>query len=185
MKIYTRTGDTGETGLYAGGRVSKSHVRLHAYGTIDELNSALGVAAASTAQGAVFEAIRRVQADLFSVGADLATPLEARPKWLVRVSTGMVEQLEHDIDAWEAELPPLTSFILPGGGNAGAYLHLARTICRRAERWLTELSAGEAVNPAAQQYVNRLSDWLFVLARYANFLEGRSETEWHGPRGDT
>jgi cob(I)alamin adenosyltransferase len=184
VKIYTRTGDKGETALFAGGRVSKGHVRLHAYGTVDELNSILGIAATSTDQGDVFDAIRRVQAELFSVGADLATPLESRPKWLVRVSADMVEGLERDIDGWEAKLPPLTSFILPGGGMTGAYLHLARTVCRRAERWLAELSTEEAVNPVAQQYVNRLSDWLFVLARYANNNEGRSETEWRAPQRD-
>ena len=157
MKIYTRTGDSGETGLFAGGRVSKNHVRLHAYGTIDELNSVLGIAAAASTEELVLNAVRRVQEDLFSVGADLATPLEAKPKWLVRVSNSMVERLETDIDSWEAELSPLKSFILPGGGLTGAYLHLARTVCRRAERWLVEVSAREAINPAAQQYVNRKS----------------------------
>ncbi len=178
MKIYTRTGDKGETGLFAGGRVGKNHVRLHSYGTIDELNSVLGLAATSTTRAEILTPLQRVQADLFSVGADLATPLDAKPKWLVRVSSEMVEQLERDIDGWQAELPALKNFILPGGGPSGAYLHLARTVCRRAERWLTELSTQEDVNPAAQQYVNRLSDWLFVLARYANLLDDRDEMEW-------
>ncbi len=182
MKIYTRTGDEGETGLFAGGRISKGHARLHAFGTVDELNSVLGLVAAQTEQAAVREAIERVQADLFSVGADLATPLDAHPKWLVRVSEDMVTRLEQEIDAWDAELPPLKNFILPGGGRAGAFLHQARAVCRRAERWIVVLAGDESINPLVLRYTNRLSDWLFVLARYSNHMEGAAEREWRPRR---
>lgn len=182
MKIYTRTGDEGETGLFAGGRISKGHARLHAFGTVDELNSVLGIVVALTEQPVVQEAIERVQADLFSIGADLATPLDAHPKWLVRVSDDMITRLEQEIDGWDAELPPLKNFILPGGGRAGAFLHQARAVCRRAERWIVVLADEQAINPHVLRYINRLSDWLFVLARYGNHIEGETEREWRPRR---
>jgi cob(I)alamin adenosyltransferase len=178
MKIYTRTGDTGETSLFAGGRVSKAHVRLHTYGTIDELNAILGVAVAARMSSGVKAAVRRVQADLFTVGADLATPLDAEAQWIVRVSGDMVVRLEHEIDAWEEKLPTLKNFVLPGGGMSGALLHQARTVCRRAERWLVMLSDDAAINPESLRYLNRLSDWLFVAARVENQQAGNAEAIW-------
>lgn len=184
MKIYTRTGDEGETSLFAGGRVSKAHLRLHTYGTVDELNSILGVVLAAGVEAEIETALQRVQAELFVVGADLATPLEAEAKWLTRVTADMIEYLEREIDAWESQLPPLKNFILPGGCMAGALLHQARTICRRAERWLVTLKTSEPVNEEVLRYLNRLSDWLFVLARYANYRAGQSESAWQSPARD-
>lgn len=183
MKIYTRTGDTGQTSLFAGGRISKAHVRLHAYGTVDELNAVLGLVVAAGSDEEMRESVLRVQADLFTVGADLATPLGTEAKWLVRVSADMVGRLEQEIDLWEADLPPLKNFILPGGSLPGAFLHQARTVCRRAERWLVELQEiGEKINPEALRYLNRLSDWLFVAARMATMKVGLSESVWQSPR---
>lgn len=181
MKIYTRTGDEGQTSLFAGDRVSKGHLRLHAYGTIDELNAILGLAAAAGVGGAVAAPLARVQAELFTIGADLATPLDAQPKWLVRASDDMTAHLETEIDAWQAALPELRSFILPGGALGGAFLHQARTVCRRAERWMVMLQEQEPINPEALRYVNRLSDWLFVAARVANQDAGEPETPWQSP----
>ena len=178
MKIYTRAGDGGETSLFAGGRVSKGHMRLHAYGTIDELNTILGLALAAGLDPALREAVLRVQRDLFTVGADLATPLDADAKWIVRVSDDLTQRLEQEIDEWQAALPPLKNFILPGGALPGAFIHQARTVCRRAERWIVEVGAHEALNPEVVKYVNRLSDWLFVLARMANQLGGHPEVTW-------
>lgn len=178
MKIYTRTGDTGETALFAGGRVRKSHMRLHSYGTIDELNAILGLALAARLDETLEDAVLRVQSELFVVGADLATPLDAKTEWIVRVSLPMIEQLEAEIDEWEALLPPLKNFILPGGSLSGAFLHQARTVCRRAERWVVMLQEVEPVNAEVLRYVNRLSDWLFVAARVANMRAGQPETTW-------
>jgi cob(I)alamin adenosyltransferase len=181
MKIYTRTGDTGETALFAGGRVSKGHVRLHSYGTVDELNAILGLALASRSDETLetlWSAVVRVQSELFVVGADLATPLDAKTEWIVRVSSQMVERFEGEIDEWEASLPLLKNFILPGGSLSGAFLHQARTVCRRAERWVVMLHEMEPVNPEVLRYLNRLSDWLFVAARLANQRAGQPETTW-------
>jgi cob(I)alamin adenosyltransferase len=178
MKIYTRTGDSGETALFAGGRVSKGHVRLHSYGSVDELNAILGLALAANRDKTLQDAILRVQSELFIVGADLATPLDAKTEWIVRVSPPMIERLEGEIDEWEAHLPPLRNFILPGGSLSGAFLHQARTVCRRAERWVVMLQEVEPISPQVLRYVNRLSDWLFVAARMANFQAGQAETTW-------
>jgi cob(I)alamin adenosyltransferase len=184
MKIYTRTGDTGETALFAGGRVSKGHVRLHSYGTVDELNAILGLALAAQLEEALQSAVTRVQSELFVVGADLATPLDAKTEWIVRVSPQMVARLEGEIDEWEAFLPPLKNFVLPGGALSGAFLHQARTVCRRAERWVVMLQEMESVNPEVLRYVNRLSDWLFVAARLANLRAGQPETTWQIPANE-
>lgn len=181
MKIYTRTGDSGETSLFAGGRVSKGHLRLHSYGTVDELNAILGIAIAVGNDRVLRDVLQRVQAELFVVGADLATPLDAEARWIVRTSPEMVERLEREIDQWEESLPALKNFILPGGTAAASYLHQARTVCRRAERWLVMLKDAEPVNPEALRYMNRLSDWLFVAARTANRLEGRDDILWQSP----
>lgn len=178
MKIYTRGGDEGKTSLFAGGRVSKNHARLHACGTVDELNSLLGVALAMGAPEALAESLRRVQNELFVLGADLATPLEASGPHVVRVSTDLTAALEDEIDTWDANLPPLQNFILPGGGLCGAMLHLARTVCRRAERWAVALQDSEEINTEVLRYLNRLSDWLFVAARWANHSANISETLW-------
>lgn len=184
MKIYTRTGDEGQTGLFAGGRVSKSHVRLHAYGTVDELNSVLGLVIAAGLAKQLHDPVQWVQTDLFSVGADLATPLEAEAKWLVRTVPEMTIRLEQEIDCWEADLPALKHFILPGGGLPGAFLHQARTVCRRAERWLVVLQEIETINSEALRYLNRLSDWLFVAARVANRCDGQPDIIWRSDRPD-
>lgn len=181
MKIYTRTGDWGETGLFAGGRVSKSHVWLHANGTVDELNSTLGVSVAVGLDDTLRTMVERIQAELFSVGADLATPLDAKAKGIVRTTAGMIERLEQEIDAWDEELPSLQHFILPGGSMAGAVLHQARTICRRAERWVVALQEADSINPEVLRYINRLSDWLFMAARIANHRAAQSERIWQAP----
>jgi cob(I)alamin adenosyltransferase len=185
MKIYTRTGDSGETGLYAGGRINKSHVRLHAYGTVDELNAVLGLVLAAGLDETLWEPVRRVQEELFVVGADLATPLNADVQGIVRATPELVGRLEDEIDGWQASLPALKHFILPGGNIAGAFLHQARTVCRRAERWLVALNESEPVNPEALRYLNRLSDWLFVAARVVTLRAGYEETTWQAsPRED-
>ena len=178
MKIYTKTGDTGETGLFGGGRVPKNDARVAAYGEVDELNAWLGVVRALVADTAVRQALERVQKDLFVLGAILATPNPARrkgEKFVLEESATVA--LEREIDAWEAELPPLVSFILPGGGSSGSLLHAARAVCRRAERAIVALKA-EDLPPTVLPYVNRLSDWLFVCARYLNHLEGAPEIPW-------
>jgi len=176
MKIYTKTGDEGFTGLLAGGRVAKSHVRLHAYGTVDELNAILGIVLSVTEEASLQSKLANVQGDLFTVGADLAAPLD-KPKML-RTTADMTQRLEREIDAWDRQLPPLKNFILPGGKTAGAYLHLARTVCRRAERWIVALHELEAVNTEVLRYMNRLSDWLFVAARWSNKNDGFEERYW-------
>jgi cob(I)alamin adenosyltransferase len=181
MKIYTRTGDAGETDLFAGGRIGKGHARLHAYGTVDELNAVLGLAVAAGLDEAVRESVRRVQGELFTVGADLAAPLDADARRIVRTEPVMVKRLEEEIDGWQAALPALKHFILPGGSMAGAFLHQARTVCRRAERWLTVLQEAEPVNPETLRYLNRLSDWLFVAARLVSLRAGHEETLWQAP----
>ncbi len=167
-RIYTRGGDAGQTSLSDGSRVSKQHLRVAAYGTVDETNGIVGVARQHT-QGEADAMLSRIQNDLFDLGADLCTPEEGRKaEGALRIVDAQVERLEHEIDSMNAELQPLTSFILPGGTAASAYLHLARTVARRAERLMCELAEGEPVNPAAIRYINRLSDHLFVLARWEN-----------------
>lgn len=176
MKIYTKTGDNGETGLFAGGRVPKDDARLHAYGTVDELNTVIGLAIASNIHPDLAEYMKRIQRELFSVGADLATPLDASAEWIHRLNGKFTEHLEQDIDKFEEELPPLTNFILPGGTQAAAFLHQARTVCRRAERWTVTIK--DEVNPYVLIYLNRLSDWLFVLARVENSRAKVEEAIW-------
>ena len=178
MRIYTRTGDAGETSLFGGGRTSKGRVRLHTYGTVDELNTVLGLALSAGLDETMHAAVQRIQAELFTVGADLATLLDVEAKGLRRTSPEMTARLEREIDAWEKNLPALRNFILPGGTLAGAFLHQARAVCRRAERWLVMLQDAEPVNPEALRYLNRLSDWLFVAARAANIVGGQAEIVW-------
>ncbi len=179
-KIYTRTGDAGETGLGDGTRVPKHGLRVTAYGTVDELNATLGLARLHAA-GGLDGALMRVQNDLFDLGADLCTPDFAndaaakQPR--LRILAGQVRRLETEIDAMNADLTPLRSFVLPGGTPLAAHLHLCRTVCRRAERHAVALAAGEPVNPEAVRYLNRLSDWLFVAGRVAND-GGRADLLW-------
>jgi cob(I)alamin adenosyltransferase len=181
VKIYTKTGDAGETGLFAGGRVAKDDARVEAYGCVDELNAVLGVVCTQIADEELLGALRRIEGELFCLGADLATPLEAVSRWIVRITEAMVLQLEREIDAFDTELEPLTQFILPGGAPAGASLHLARTVCRRAERRAISLSHAATLNEAALRYMNRLSDWLFTAARLANARAGSPEQPWISP----
>jgi cob(I)alamin adenosyltransferase len=182
-KIYTRTGDDGTTALGTGERVKKYDVRIAAYGTVDEANSAIGVARLSTGreQATVDAMLARIQNDLFDLGADLCipdrgTPLPYEP---LRITSGQVARLESEIDLLNADLQPLRSFILPGGAPAAAHLHLARTIVRRAERHMVELAGdpAETVSAAAMQYVNRLSDFLFVAGRWVND-KGKADVLW-------
>jgi cob(I)alamin adenosyltransferase len=172
-RIYTRGGDKGETSLGSGARVPKHDLRVAAYGTVDEANAAIGVARGHTAADpAAAEAdamLRRIQDDLFDLGADLCVPEGgARRDGALRIVQSQIDRLEREIDAMNERLAPLESFILPGGKPAAAHLHLARTIVRRAERLMTELAESDAVNPLAIAYINRLSDHLFVLARVLN-----------------
>ena len=184
MKIYTRTGDSGETGLFDGTRVPKSDTRVATYGDVDELNAWLGLARASLTDTELVRMIERVQRDLFAIGARLADPahrIAERVAKAAAVSTGDIARLEQWIDALEASLPPLRRFILAGGSPGGATLHVARTVCRRAERAIVALErAGgrDAVEPELLTYVNRLSDLLFVMARAANQRAGVAELEW-------
>lgn len=167
-RIYTRGGDQGETSLGDGRRVAKFDLRVEAYGTVDETNGVIGLARLHT-EGEADAMLARIQNDLFDLGADLCTPEDGRKaEGALRILDAQVERLEREIDAMNAELRPLTSFILPGGAPAAAWLHLARTVCRRAERLICALAGKEAVNVAAIRYVNRLSDHLFVLARHLN-----------------
>jgi cob(I)alamin adenosyltransferase len=183
-KIYTRTGDDGTTALGTGERRKKYDLRIAAYGTIDETNAAIGVARLHTRGDAPLDAaLMRIQNDLFDVGADLCTPVKAGGKGeggaRLTVTDNQVAWLEAEIDRLNEGLNPLRSFVLPGGNAAAAHLHLARTICRRAERLIAELAAdaGEPVTPAVLKYVNRLSDFLFVASRYAND-RGQSDVLW-------
>jgi cob(I)alamin adenosyltransferase len=167
-RIYTRGGDTGETSLGDGARVPKHALRVAAYGTVDEANAAIGIARLH-ADPAADEMLDRIQNDLFDLGADLCTPEDGRRgSGGLRIAATQVERLEHEIDAMNATLQPLDSFILPGGTPAAAYLHVARTVTRRAERLVSELAGTEPVNAEALKYLNRLSDHLFVLARRVN-----------------
>lgn len=169
-KIYTRTGDAGTTGLVDGSRVAKHAARMEAIGTVDEANSAIGLAVCALDADGHAVTLTRIQNDLFDLGADIATPGEdfTPSEMVLRIVPGQVAWLEQAIDAANADLEPLRSFILPGGSEAAARIHLARAVARRAERCMTALAAQEPVNPAALAYVNRLSDYLFVLSRAIN-----------------
>ncbi|PWC73019.1 cob(I)yrinic acid a c-diamide adenosyltransferase [Azospirillum sp. TSH100] len=178
-KIYTRGGDAGETSLGDGSRVPKHDRRVAAYGTVDEANAVIGMARLHLAGLTEADAmLGRIQNDLFDLGADLCTPEEENPKYPpLRIVQAQVDRLETEIDAMNADLAPLTSFILPGGSPAAAHLHLARTVVRRAERLMTDLARHEPVTPAALKYVNRLSDHLFVLSRVVN-RNGADDVLW-------
>jgi len=176
-RIYTRTGDKGETGLVGGTRVSKDSTRVEAYGSVDEINSALGVARSSLSDNEISSVLEELQKDLFVAGADLAGDKGGR---VPRITKERVFELERIIDRFESELPPLHVFILPGGGRAGASLHFVRAVARRAERRIVTLSRKEDINEQLIPYINRLSDLLFVLARVVNHREKQTEVEWHG-----
>jgi len=177
-KIYTRGGDKGDTSLGDGARVPKYDLRVAAYGTLDEANAAVGLARLHTA-GDADAMLARIQNDLFDLGADLCTPSEANeePGKALRIIQTQIDRLEREIDTMNAELKPLGSFVLPGGEPAAAYLHLARTVVRRAEREIAELAKREATNPLALMYANRLSDHLFVLSLFIN-AQGRGDVLW-------
>jgi cob(I)alamin adenosyltransferase len=180
LKIYTRTGDKGDTGLFGGGRVAKTHPRVEAYGDVDELNATIGLARAIELMPRIDEVLVPVQRDLFAIGALLATPdRDKMKKQLEKASIDdqRIAELEHAIDAGDAELEPLKSFIVPGGAPKAAALHVARTVCRRAERRVVALE-NEEIPPIVVVYLNRLSDLLFTLARVANKRAGAGEVTW-------
>lgn len=182
VKIYTRRGDSGETDLIGSGRVGKDDLRVEAYGAIDELNAAVGSCASATSHDDARAALQRVQRTLFSLGAYFATP-EARHRSEYGMSAPEKAEtgfLEERIDAWEAELPPLQRFVLPGGTSASAAFHVARTVCRRAERRVVSLSRAAELDASALRYINRLSDLLFVMARLENHRAGIPDVEWEG-----
>lgn len=181
MKIYTRTGDEGDTGLFGGSRVEKDHPRVRAYGDVDELNATIGIALAHNTDARITEILHGVQRDLFSVGALLATPdPEKMQQHLAKAVLGdaRIRELESFIDECDLELEPLKAFILPGGSPAAAALHLARTVCRRAERQVVRLARQIEVPGIVVVYLNRLSDLLFTLARFANKRAGTTEENW-------
>jgi cob(I)alamin adenosyltransferase len=179
MKIYTKTGDGGETGLVDGSRIRKDHVRVAAFGDVDELNAAIGVARTHAGEE-LSQLLDGAQRDLFAIGAQIADPRAqvASRKEKAALAAGRIVDLERAIDAREAQMPPLTAFILPGGTPLAASLHVARTVCRRAERSVLALGRTDPVDPLILVYLNRLSDLLFVLARHDNHVAGRPEPKW-------
>jgi len=186
MKIYTKTGDGGSTSLFGGTRVSKDDARIDAYGCVDELNSCLGIARSLKPPGDLDGVLEKIQNDLFVLGADLASPRSESSPEVPRIESSDAEHLEGHIDHYDESLPPLTSFIVPGGCPLAAQLHQARTVCRRAERLVVKLSKNLPIGSAPIVYLNRLSDLLFVMARVANVRSGQSESPWKGrrrPRG--
>jgi cob(I)alamin adenosyltransferase len=180
-KIYTRTGDDGSTGLVDGSRLSKSDLRVRAYGDVDEVNAVIGLVRLHLENRQLDDMLSRIQNDLFDLGADLATPLPAEGKadseYALRIVETQITRLENDLDGLNADLEPLKSFVLPGGHPPAAYLHQARTVCRRAERVSVALGEEDKVNPDALRYLNRLSDFLFVAARWAND-QGKADVKW-------
>jgi len=182
LKIYTKTGDEGKTSLFRGGRVSKDHDRIEAYGSVDELNSVLGIVLTETKNAEVSEVLIKIQNDLFVVGSDLATVIEndsEKNSKTLRTSEEMIKYLEKKIDYFDDKLPQLTNFVLPGGSKSAAYLHLARTVCRRAERKVVRLMNSVDISNQVMIYLNRLSDFLFVLSRFENFQANIPDTIWN------
>lgn len=183
MKIYTKTGDSGETGLFGGGRIPKDSLRVAAYGEVDELNATLGLVRALDPQEFADALLQGIQRDLFTIGAQLAAPdpdklQKALSRSGAAIGDSDIAALENAIDGHEARLEPLKNFILPGGAPKAATMHVARTVCRRAERAVVALSRREQISPAILRYLNRLSDLLFVLARAANASAGRADLKW-------
>ncbi|MFW5702623.1 MAG: cob(I)yrinic acid a,c-diamide adenosyltransferase [Candidatus Dojkabacteria bacterium] len=182
MKIYTKTGDKGMSSLWGGQRVSKGSLRIESYGTVDELNSILGmVGSVAGLESGLTEKVEKIQGELMIAGSDLATPIDVSKKIKqVRVGSKSAKRLEREIDKMSKDLPQLTSFILPSGSFAGSTLHHARAVCRRAERLVVRLSNEEPINEQVVIYLNRLSDWLFTAARWQNKFDDQIETPWHG-----
>jgi len=180
MKIYTKTGDNGETSLFGGGRVPKNNLRISAYGSVDELNSIIGIAVTEALNAEVKEILVSVQNDLFTLGSDLASPVEKENKNFVipRIGKDKIEKLETLIDSIEYKLPELRNFILPGGSKGASLIHFARTVCRRAEREAVSLLKSVDIGTNPVVYLNRLSDLLFVLARFENLSSGYPDIEW-------
>ncbi len=185
MKIYTKTGDQGETSLYGGNRVSKASARVEAYGTIDELNSFIGVTKAEISDEKVLKQLKKIQFDLFTLGSESATPTDkmllgnGKNRLDLMISDKEITELENWMDDFDAQLEPLKFFILPGGGKTAALAHVCRTICRRAERNLVYLKDSEDVRSELIKYLNRLSDYFFVLARYLSKISGEQEEVWN------
>ncbi len=179
MRLYTKRGDNGLTDLI-GGRVKKNHPRVDAYGTIDELNSVLGMVRSALDDKRLADEVGKIQRDLFVIGSELATAKDVRPP--LKLSTARLKALERQIDEFQVEAPSPTLFVLPGGSFAASLVHFARTVCRRAERCVVALSEQEPVRPLVIRYLNRLSDWLFALALVINKRAGVSETTWQGRR---
>jgi len=185
MKIYTKKGDAGETGLYGGLRVPKDDLRIRTYGTFDEFNAILGLVLTEPGLAEEVSArLLRMQGEIFQLGAELATP-RGKTTGTQLIEEAQVEVMELEIDQMETQLAPLKTFILPGGARASALVHLARTVSRRAERDLISLNRGDSVRPVLLRYVNRVSDWLFVTARYLNHLTGHRDVPWVASRVDT
>lgn len=182
MKIYTKTGDDGDTALFGGGRVHKDDARVEAYGQVDELNSVLGLARAE-GLGSLDAITQSLQDQLFTIGSLLATPQDSKAAGHIpQVQDAWITAMENAIDSYDTELPALTSFILPGGSKAASYLHLARTVCRRAERHVVPLHRAGLVDAHVEVYLNRLSDLLFAMARYANHKAGVKDVPWVAPK---
>lgn len=185
FKIYTKTGDKGETALYGGTRVSKASARVEAYGTIDELNAFIGVAKSHIDDKDCVEQLAKIQYDLFTLGSEAATPLDkiylanGKSRLPVTIKEEDISGLEVWMDKMDESLEPLQFFILPGGGKAATFLHVARTICRRAERGIVFLNETEEVRPELIKYLNRLSDYLFIMARYVSMLDNEREEYWN------
>ena len=185
MKIYTKTGDKGETSLYGGTRVSKAAARVESYGTLDELNAFIGLAKAEISDEKVLNQLQKIQFDLFTVGSEAATPTDklllanGKSRLDLMISEKEITELELWMDDFDAELEPLKFFILPSGGKAAATFHVCRTVCRRAERAMVHLNETEEVRPELIKYLNRLSDYLFILARYISKISGEKEEYWN------
>ena len=181
MKIYTKTGDKGETGLFGGAKISKSSPRIEAYGTVDELNSFIGLAITEVRDGEVKSLLSKIQNQLFAVGSDLSTPnsIEDQNKNILRISTEYYEEIEKSIDFFEEKLDELKNFIIPGGSKAASMLHICRTIARRAERKTVALNSLEQINGNIVIFLNRLSDLFFVLSRYENKVSSHSDILWN------
>ena len=185
MKIYTKTGDKGETSLYGGTRVSKAAARVESYGTLDELNAFIGLAKAEISDEKVLNQLQKIQFDLFTVGSEAATPTDklilanGKNRLDLMISEEEISELEHWMDDLDASLEPLQFFILPSGGKAAASVHVCRTVCRRAERAMVYLNETEEVRPELIKYLNRLSDYLFILARYISKISGEKEDYWN------
>jgi cob(I)alamin adenosyltransferase len=176
--LYTRGGDKGETSLYGANRVAKDSLRVEAYGTVDELNSVVGLAIASSKRDEISKPLKKIQSALFTAGADLATVTERTPRSVPKIGKKDTKWLESMVDDLQLKLPRLTAFVLPGGSETSARLHVARSVCRRAERRVVALAKSETVNPEMVPYLNRLSTYLFDLARYANLVEGVRDEPW-------